>query len=116
MMRKIRARAILPIGSLALSVLMAIPAVAQVASDRRGFWHMDDWSWGHMMSGGGLMMILFWGIIIFLVFLLAYRMWPSRNGPRSETAREILEQRFARGEIDEEEYTQRRRAIDRKTD
>ena len=34
------------------------------------------------------------------------------SGPRMSTARQILDERFARGEIDEEEYRRRRRELD----
>jgi putative membrane protein len=36
----------------------------------------------------------------------------SSSGPPVSTARQILDERFARGEIDEEEYRARRRELD----
>ncbi len=39
--------------------------------------------------------------------------WMDRPGPNSgKTPREILDERFARGEIDDEEYHRRRSAIE----
>lgn len=72
--------------------------------------------YGHMWGGGfgmlgGLMMIVFWGAIIALIFF-AVR-WFSEKGRASGTsAHGILRDRFARGEIDEEEYRKRRAALD----
>ena len=57
------------------------------------------------------MMIVFWGAIIALIFF-AVR-WFSEKGRASGTsAHGILRDRFARGEIDEEEYRKRRAALD----
>jgi putative membrane protein len=59
-----------------------------------------------------MMMVVFWGAIAWVIVTLV-----RHNGPRTDQPRpsgsdpvEILDQRFARGEIDDEEY-QRRRAI-----
>lgn len=56
--------------------------------------------WGWMM---GLGMLVFWGTIIFLVVWSVSRF----SRPASTDARRILEERFARGEIDEEEFHKR---------
>ncbi len=53
--------------------LMAGSALADMGGERASFWHMNNWSWGHMMFGGGLMMILFWGAIILITFLIFSR-------------------------------------------
>lgn len=53
------------------AVLMAgREAAAQAPAGQNNFWHMGDWSWRHMMFGGGLMMILFWVVVIGLVVAL----------------------------------------------
>ncbi len=103
------------VSSLPLQLLMTVPALADTGGERTGFWHMNDWSWGHMMFGGSLMMILFWGAIILIAFLIFSRVRPGRDNPPrpSKTPREILEERFASGEIDEEEFDRRRRKIDK---
>jgi putative membrane protein len=71
-------------------------------------WHGG---WG---SGGwvamSVMMLLFWGLIIVGV-IAATRSW--RPGPHDghggqSTAMRLLDERFARGEIDEEDYRKRR--------
>lgn len=56
--------------------------------------------WGWMMGFG---MLLFWGTVTFLVIWSVSRL----TKPPSTHARTILEERFARGEIDEEEFHKR---------
>jgi putative membrane protein len=67
-----------------------------------------------MMMGFGLIglvaMIVFWGLLIVGAVFLVRGIFPSsskRNeseGPSSLTAGKILDLRYARGEIDREEY------------
>ncbi|HEX6113884.1 MAG TPA: SHOCT domain-containing protein, partial [Geminicoccaceae bacterium] len=65
---------------------------------------------------GSLMMILFWGGLILLI-VLAVRYFGhgsagsggSASGGR--TPLQILEERFARGEIDKAEFEERKRAV-----
>jgi putative membrane protein len=68
------------------------------------------WIWGFVM------MALFWGGLVALV-VLAIRGWDgsrdrARSEPRNPDARDILEERFARGEISEDEFEQRRRVLE----
>lgn len=79
----------------------------------RGYW--DD----HMMGWGGwwfgpVMMLVFLAVIVLIIIGL----WRLFSGSQSDRARsdaslEILRERFARGEIDEEEFESRRRALQR---
>ncbi|HET7088593.1 MAG TPA: SHOCT domain-containing protein [Anaerolineae bacterium] len=61
-----------------------------------------------MGLGGGLIMILFWvGLIVGAVWLAQALFNSGRTSSstgRDLTAKEILDQRFARGEITREEY------------
>lgn len=65
---------------------------------------------------GWIVMILFWLLII--AGLIAIVKWliggPETNVPLppSKTARQILEERYARGEIDREEFEQKKRDIE----
>lgn len=76
----------------------------------------SGWGYGHMMTGG-LMMIVLWGGLIVLVVVLVR--WLSSDGivnrsrdqARSD-AIDILRERFARGEIDEEEFHARRKTLE----
>lgn len=58
----------------------------------------------------GLGMILFWGLILVFVVWLARWLVGDRSGSR-KSAGEILDERFARGEIDQGEYEQKKRAL-----
>lgn len=56
---------------------------------------------------GLLLMLLFWGSIIFLAFRFIGGLFPSAtvsNRGRSQQARAILDERYARGEITQDEY------------
>ncbi|HAM27981.1 MAG TPA: hypothetical protein DCP11_15130 [Microbacteriaceae bacterium] len=64
----------------------------------------------------GLLMLLFWGGVIAVVAVMLFRRRPEGDAPRPrahEDAERILNERFARGEIDEEEFTTRRAALRR---
>jgi putative membrane protein len=83
------------------------------------------WGDGHMGAAGWVgmvfMIILWIAIIVGLVYLLRYILWrpgdhwhghhpggpPGSVDGRSDATR-ILEERYARGEIDREEFLQRR--------
>lgn len=80
---------------------------------------MGNWGdfggWG--MGFGFLFMLLFWVLIILgIVALIRWLMRESQNGreqngrglPRDKTPLEIVQERYARGEIDREEYEQKR--------
>jgi putative membrane protein len=66
-----------------------------------------DWGGGWMGFGGGLAMLLFWGLAIFLLVVLV-RWAVSRTDkpepPGAAGALEILQRRYANGEIDEPTY------------
>lgn len=83
------------------------------------YWsHMQ---WGHMhwgdMSGWGwagwlvpsLTMLIFFGGLAALIIFLTRR--PADRSP--DTAERILAERFARGDIDEDEFRQRQQALHR---
>ena len=68
------------------------------------------------MLFGSLMMILFWGgVILLIVLAVRYLGRGSAGGGERLTGGkvplQILEERFARGEIDKEEFEQRKRAL-----
>jgi len=74
---------------------------------------MGNYYYGNMMGWGiwpGLMMILFWGGIIFFVFWLV-REAGSKNISQSNRALEILKERYAKGEINQEEFVTKKKDI-----
>lgn len=72
-------------------------------------WGGDGWGWG--WPGWILMavsMLAFWGLLAGLVVML-FR-WGGRSGSgegRADEPERILAERFARGDIDDEEYRRR---------
>lgn len=77
------------------------------------------YNWG-MMLVGGLLMLLFWGGLIVLVFFAIRAVARPERGPeggggaypRQQTPLEILQARYARGEISREEYLEMRRDLE----
>lgn len=72
-------------------------------------WH-DGWGWG--VAGFWamlLLMVLFWGAVVALVAWAIREFRPKAEPPfgRGDAIR-ILEERFARGEIDADEFQRRR--------
>ena len=71
--------------------------------------------WGSGWMGfGGIWMLLFWVLVILGIIVLIRRIWvrPGESGADFQpTALEILKGRYARGEIDREEYEQMRRDL-----
>ncbi|MFA6049083.1 MAG: hypothetical protein WC792_04015 [Candidatus Micrarchaeia archaeon] len=81
-----------------------------------GNWY--DWGYGGMMGlGGGLMvvfMIAFWIAVIVLVWwLIKQTVRPGAGGSEKETAREILDKRYARGDLGKKEYDEMKRALEK---
>jgi putative membrane protein len=60
--------------------------------------------------GGGFLMLLFWGLLIVGAVWIVRSMFIGREHSsfrlqhREESAREILDQRYARGDLSREEY------------
>ncbi len=81
----------------------------------------DGWMWNHGWGWGwggwilmGLLMVVFWAVVITLVILAIRYFTSDRSGagatrpaPGPNRAEELLAERFARGEIDEDEFRQR---------
>lgn len=75
--------------------------------------NMGDWGWGWGMLGI-VQMLLWWVLVILGIAVLAK--WLFGGGPRrdergADRALEILGERYARGEINKDEYEQKRRDI-----
>ena len=73
----------------------------------------DGWMWGGWGWGGWMLMtlamVLFWALVITAVVrYLTGSSHPNQASPSSARAAEdVLAERFARGEIDDDEYRQR---------
>jgi putative membrane protein len=72
-----------------------------------------------MMGGGfgfgGVGMILFWiviiGAVVLLVRALTGGQWGGGQAVGGRSARQLLDERFARGEIERDEYEEKRRLL-----
>ena len=86
-------------------------ASASVLADT---WMHGGWGWG-WMSLMMVVMVLFWGAVIAgIVWLVRGASWgpmPPERDVRKETPAEILDRRFAEGEISEEDYSARREVL-----
>lgn len=77
-------------------------------------WMHGGWGWG-WMTLMMIVMLLFWGaIIVGIVWLIhgaASTPWARERDVSKETPVEILDRRFAEGEISEEDYRGRREIL-----
>ena len=73
--------------------------------------HPMWWMWGAWGIGMMLIMLLFWGVVI--VGLVLGIRWLLRQGreQRSDSALEILRQRYARGEITKDDFERMKREL-----
>ena len=71
--------------------------------------------WGMGMAFGWIFMILFWGLVILGIVLVVKWLMTQSSGEqiaRGKTALEILQERYARGDIEREEYEQKKRDLE----
>lgn len=81
-------------------------------------WYGDGMGWGSWLFMG-----LFWLVLLGVILFLVVRLLPGagnqggqagpggQGGPAQDTPEEILDKRFARGEIDLETYQAQRAAL-----
>lgn len=103
------------LATLGVASLMAAPALAQEAGGRY-YGHPHMWDGGWWMLLGPLWMIVVIGALVAGVVLLVR--WLGGTGLGNEPgtmagnrAVDILKERFARGEIDKNEFEERRRFL-----
>ncbi|MFQ5741481.1 MAG: SHOCT domain-containing protein [Acidobacteriota bacterium] len=79
-----------------------------------GMWGGQGW-WGLGYGPvGWMIMLLFWGLIVVgVVLLLRWLLEQTRprGGSSGESALEILKKRYAKGEIDKEEFEAKKRDL-----
>lgn len=94
---------------------LAISAAAAWAQGPGPGWMHDwgtGWGWGGMWLGPLFMIVPLALLVALIVVLVRWLGGGSDDGGRRvRTAREILDERYARGEIDREEYQRRRSDI-----
>lgn len=77
-----------------------------------------DYFMHHMFSGsnlnimGGIFMILFWVVIIIgVVYLVKYFAQTQERKKEDKTALSILQERYAKGEINKEEFEEKKKDL-----
>lgn len=81
-----------------------------------GNWFCGPDSYFSGFHFGGIMSLLFWGMVLFLLFKMAQGMFSGNktndlNMDRPDSPIAILEKRYASGEIDQEEFLQRKKDL-----
>ena len=103
-----------------VSILAAFgfPVLAWTQQDRDFYGPHMMWGGWYGMFMGPLMMIIFIAVVVVLVVLAVRWFGGSGHGPSAhphtphgKTPVDILKERFARGEIDKEEFEERRRIL-----
>jgi putative membrane protein len=99
-----------------VSVVAVSLTTAAQAQDRPWEWgwhpmHPMWGMWGAWGLGMLLVMLMFW-VLVIVAFVGGIR-WLMHQGrePRSDTALEILRQRYARGEINKDEFDAKKRDL-----
>lgn len=70
------------------------------------FGHMFGWGFG-----GAIMMIIFWTFIILLIVWVIREFSQERSTDQKRTVLDILKDRYAKGEIDKEEFETKKRDL-----
>ncbi len=76
---------------------------ATVLADPYGWGHMDGWSWGTAVFGW-----VFMTLVVVAIVWLVRSVGQGGGQPARRTALDVLDERYARGEIERDEYMQRR--------
>ena len=116
-----RTKILIVAGSVLVVVLILMPLLGWAFSGAGG-WPAGGWGMGPwMMWGGGwwwfmpVFMVLFWGLVIWGVVALVQGLSRSegsgKESDQQDSALEILNRRYASGEIGKEEYEEKKRDL-----
>lgn len=73
-----------------------------------------DFGWGWGMGFGMISVVLFWVLVILGIVILVKWIAGSSAGPSqppAKTALDLLKERYARGEIDKQEFEEKKRDL-----
>jgi putative membrane protein len=108
------------LGTALAPLFIAAPALAQQQpSPGCGPWGMWHYGWPGMFFGPLLMLLFFAGIVIAVAVVIRWLVVGGSRGadsslrPPHNTPLDILKERFARGEIDKDEFEERRKVLER---
>jgi putative membrane protein len=74
--------------------------------------HTDGWGWGGWLLMS-VLMILFWGTVVALAIWFVRSMAPHSHHDAASSALDIARDRYARGEISDEEFQRIRTGLSR---
>ena len=104
---------VLIIGGIIVALLIVVSMVGGFLG-WQGSGMMGGFGWGGLMGIGAVVMIVFWGLVIWGIILLV-RGLASGTGwgesPRQDSALEILKRRYARGEINKEDFEAKKKDL-----
>jgi putative membrane protein len=99
-------------------VFLAVLDPFHVDGEACAQWHDYGWQmgWGMMGWFAPIMMVVFWvAVIVAIVFLVRWLAASGGAGSRSpkseDSALEILKKRYARGEINKEEFEEKKKDL-----
>lgn len=77
---------------------------------------MCNWMYGYGMGWGGfgyILMIAFWALVILgIAYLVKALIGRCVDSPKKEVYLDILKKRYAKGEIDQEEFIKRKKDLE----
>ena len=98
-----------------LTGVLSVVLLSTTASAYHMGEHHHGWNGGMGVGGGwfGIMMMLLWSLVVIAVVVsVIYWAFGNRGSDKTGSdAMEILRERYARGEIDEEEFRERKRHL-----
>ena len=106
------------IGGVIITIVIVVPLVfGLISGGQYGGWGMmgpgmmGGFSWWWFMP---IFMILFWGLVIWGIVSLVRGLSGARGSDSSTTdsALEVLKKRYARGEINKEEYAEKKKDLE----
>lgn len=93
-------------------------AQAHMGDDFYGHHMMDGYGgFSNMMDGyggfaGGIVVFLFWILLIVgIAYFVRYLIQNTKGAQQSKTALDVLKERYARGEIDKDEFERRKKDL-----
>ena len=102
--------------SIGISAALVAGAIWFLFNHHNDMWAAGPWTMPHgmMMGGGGMgfLMMLFWAVVLIALVLLISAVFSGRRpSSHTESALEILQKRYARGEIDKDRFDAMRREL-----